>query len=145
MTYRERLTIPWWWALVAIGFVASIAVVVIFSLNPTVGIAVSILTLIGVAIFLGVYSATPVTVGDGVFTAGRNTIERQYISSAEPLSGDAARRAVGVDVDPKAFLFTRPFIRDLVRVHIDDPADPHPYWLVSTRHPQKVAEAIEAM
>lgn len=145
MTYRERLTIPWWWVLVALGFVASIAVVVIFSLNPTVGIVVSILTLIGVGIFLGVYSATPVEVADGVFTAGRNTLERRYIASAEPLTGEAARRAVGMDADPRAFLFTRPFIRDLVRVTLDDPADPHPYWLVSTRHPQKIADAIEAM
>ena len=30
----------------------------------------------------------------------------------------------------------------LVRVDLNDPADPHPYWLVSTRHPERLADAL---
>lgn len=142
VTYRERLTIPWWWLILGLGFVASVGVVLIFSMDLVPGIAATLLTLVAVAIFLGTYSATPLEVEDGVLTAGRNKLEREYISDVEPLSGDEARQALGSGVDPRAFLFTRPFIRDAVKITLDDPADPHPYWLVSTRRPQELADAI---
>jgi hypothetical protein len=32
----------------------------------------------------------------------------------------------------------------MIRVWVDDPADPVPYWLVSTRSPQRLAAALEA-
>jgi hypothetical protein len=31
----------------------------------------------------------------------------------------------------------------LVRVPLLDPADPAPYWVVSTRHPEALAAALE--
>lgn len=145
VSYRERLSIPWWWALVGLLFVVSIALILVFSLDPWLGIAASVLTLVGVGIFLASYSMTTVAVEDGALRAGRNRLEGDYVGGVEALTGDAARTAVGPGADPRAFLFTRPFIRDLVRVHVDDPADSHPYWLVSTRHPDRLARAIEEM
>ena len=32
-----------------------------------------------------------------------------------------------------------------VRVEITDPADPAPYWLLSTRHPDRLARAIAGL
>ena len=37
----------------------------------------------------------------------------------------------------------RPYIRTAVEITLDDPEDPVPYWLVSTRHPQQLAEALK--
>ena len=54
-----------------------------------------------------------------------------------------AREALGPGADPRAFLFTRPFLSSVVRVDLRDPADPHPYWLVSTRRPRQLAAALE--
>jgi hypothetical protein len=31
-----------------------------------------------------------------------------------------------------------------VRVEVDDPADPTPYWMLSTREPRRLAESINA-
>jgi hypothetical protein len=31
-----------------------------------------------------------------------------------------------------------------VQVLLDDPADPTPYWLVSTRHPERLAATLLA-
>jgi hypothetical protein len=36
----------------------------------------------------------------------------------------------------------RPYLSRAVRVEIDDPADPAPYWLLSTRHPERLAAAL---
>ena len=59
-----------------------------------------------------------------------------------PKANRCAAHAVGPGADHRAFLFTRPFIRDVVKVTLDDPADPHPYWLVSTRDAAALAAAL---
>jgi hypothetical protein len=59
-----------------------------------------------------------------------------------PATGDAARIERGTGLDARAFLVIRGWIRDVVRVPITDVADPAPYWLVSTRHPEQLAAAI---
>jgi hypothetical protein len=38
----------------------------------------------------------------------------------------------------------RPWIGGAVQVVIDDPADPTPYWVVSSRDPVRLAAAIAA-
>ena len=50
----------------------------------------------------------------------------------------------GVDADARAFLYTRPYLKRSVRLPVLDPADRTPYWLVSTRHPQRLAAALSA-
>ena len=47
----------------------------------------------------------------------------------------------GVDADARAFLLLRPYLKRAVQVEIADPADPTPYWLVRTRHPDELAAA----
>lgn len=145
VTYRERLHIPWWWGVIGFLFVASIAVVVFFSMDTVPALAVSLLSLVGVGLFLVAYSRTLIAVENGAVRAGRNHLEAAYIGGAEALCGDAARRALGPESDSRAFLFTRPFVRDVVRIEVADPADPHPHWLVSTRRPQELAAAVEAL
>lgn len=145
MTYRERLHIPWWWVLIGILFVGSIALVVAFSTPLPVAIAMTALTILGVGLGLLAYSATAITVGDGVLTVGRNRLEAGYIGDVDALAGADARAGVGPEADHRAFLFTRPYINDVVRVHLRDEADPHPYWLVSTRRPAELADAIKEL
>jgi hypothetical protein len=48
----------------------------------------------------------------------------------------------GVDADARAFLLLRPYLKRSLKVQVLDPADPTPYWLLSTRRPAKLAEAL---
>ena len=32
-----------------------------------------------------------------------------------------------------------------MKVQITDPADPAPYWLISTRHPERLAGAVQQL
>jgi hypothetical protein len=66
------------------------------------------------------------------------------LAAPEALDEDATRRAFGVEADARAFLLLRPYLRRSVRVHVLDPDDPVPYWLVSTRHPDRLTEALSA-
>ena len=51
---------------------------------------------------------------------------------------------MGADADARAFLVLRPYLKRAVRVPMQDPADPTPYWLVGSRHPDALAAAINA-
>jgi hypothetical protein len=63
-----------------------------------------------------------------------------------PVALDAAdtRRRAGVDADARAYLLLRPYLKRAVMVPVDDPADPTPYWLVSTRRPDELVAALDA-
>ena len=60
----------------------------------------------------------------------------------EVLDPEGTRRVLGVDADARAYLVTRPYLKHSVRVPVSDPDDPAPYWLVATRHPDRLARAL---
>ena len=59
-----------------------------------------------------------------------------------PLDAAASHRVAGVDADARAYLLLRPYVKRSVQVPVQDPADPAPYWLVSTRRPDRLAAAL---
>jgi len=60
------------------------------------------------------------------------------------VTGETKRQLLGTLADPLAFVVQRPWMRDAVRVAVNDPADPTPYWIISTRWPADLARAIVA-
>lgn len=133
---------PWWWVLVGAALIGSLGIAVVAYVPPWMGMVFAALTVAGVVGALAVYSLTPITVDGEWFRVGRYRIERRYIAGATALTGQAANAAVGPDADHRAFLFTRPYVKDLVRVDLDDDADPHPYWLISSRRATELAAAL---
>jgi hypothetical protein len=59
------------------------------------------------------------------------------------LDPPAAALLRGRDADPRAYLLLRAWAPAAVRVEVDDPGDPAPYWYVSTRRPAALAAALE--
>ena len=49
---------------------------------------------------------------------------------------------LGRQLDPAAYVVHRAWIGPMVLLVLDDPDDPTPYWLVSTRHPDRVLAAL---
>jgi hypothetical protein len=142
--YDERLGVPLrWWAL-ATMFLATVFLAFLVATPPWLAVAsTTVLVLLVAGVFVG-YGAARVSVRAGVLRAGRARIEVGHLGDVQPLDEEAARRLAGRDADARAFLLLRPYLRRAVRVDIADPADPAPYWLVSTRHPQRLAAALEA-
>ena len=54
----------------------------------------------------------------------------------------AKQAAMGRQLDPEAFVVHRGYIPTMVIVVLDDPLDPTPYWLISTRDPEGPAAAL---
>lgn len=142
--YRERLHVPlrWWGLMLLFLFVLWLAVVV--STPVPVMLTVTLLaTVLGVGLMVG-YGAARVEVTDRTLGAGRARLEWACCGPATALSAEEARRLHGVDADPRAYLLVRPYIATAVRVEVRDPADPTPYWMLSSRRPDVLAESINA-
>lgn len=140
--YDERLGVPLrWWAL-ATMFIASMLLAFLVATPLWVAVTgTAVLTLALLALFVG-YGAARISVADGVLTAGRARISLDHVGDVQALDAEAAHRLAGRDADARAYLLLRPYLRRAVRIAIEDPADPTPYWLVSTRRPDRLAAVL---
>jgi hypothetical protein len=143
--YDERLTVPLRWWVQGVMFVATLWLAMIVSMPAALawGLTAAILALLALA--FNAYGSARIVVGDGALRAGRARIEARYLGAAEALDPEAARRVAGMEADARAFLVLRPYLKRAVKVQINDPADPAPYWLLNTRHPDRLARAITAL
>jgi hypothetical protein len=146
--YTERLHVPLrWWAL-ATMFLASVLLAFLVATPAWVAIATTgLLVALTCALFLRYGGArVEVTAGetDPVFRAGRAHIPVDQLGVPVALDAPASRRLAGVDADARAYLLLRPYVSRSVQVPVQDPEDPAPYWLVSTRHPDRVVAALVA-
>jgi hypothetical protein len=143
--YAERLGVPLRWWVQGTMLVATLWLAVVVAMPPLGAWIVTAVALAALSLGLWSYGAARVVVADGTFRAGRAHIAAAYIGTATPLDPEETRRAAGVDADARAYLVLRPYLKRAVKVEITDPADPAPYWLVCTRRPEELAQALTAL
>jgi hypothetical protein len=143
-SYDERLHAPLrWWALAAL-LVVSVLVALLVATPVWLALAGTAAVLVVGAGGLLAYGSARVRVRDGVLTAGRARIEVAHLGQARALDAEGMRRLAGPDADARAYLLLRPYLRRGVRVDLRDPADPTPYWLLATRHPDRLEASLAA-
>ncbi len=144
VVYRERL-LPSGWAWL-IPPAAGVAFWFILSaVHSLTGVVTAVVATAALAALL--WLTSPVVevraAGDQRWLhAGRARIERGYLGKAQVLDADGMRRAMGPELSTAAFVCQRPWVGTAVRVQVVDDADPTPYWLVSTRAPHRLLEAL---
>lgn len=144
-TYEERLSVPLRWWAQGTMFVAACWLAVIVALPEPLAWSVTGVAAAVTIACLTAYGSARVEVADGWFRAGRARIAGHHLGPATALDATATRHTVGAGADARAYLVYRPYLRQAVRVEIADPADPAPYWLVSSRHPQQLARALKGL
>lgn len=140
--YRERLSVPIRWWAQGTMLVASLWLAVIVAVPGAVAWAVTGAAVALMATLFLTYGAALVSVEDGWFRAGRARVELRFVGEVVPLDAEATRLVAGRDADARAYLLLRPYRKKAVKVSLNDPADPTPYWLVSTRRPDALAAAL---
>lgn len=145
MDYDERLHAPLRWWVQGTMLVASLWLATVVALPAIVSWIVTGTAMALLAALLLSYGAARVTVADGTFRAGRARIAGHHLGTVVPLDAEGTRRTGGVEADARAFLLLRPYLKRSVKVEVADPADPTPYWLVSTRHPDELARALVSL
>lgn len=139
--YKESLPVPLPVSLVAVVVAATFGVAVGAAFGWLPGVLTGVVVVALVAWLLARATGHVEVTGDEL-RAGRARLPRWAWGAAVPLDADAARRLRGVDADPQAFLYLRGWVPTAVRLDLNDPSDPAPYWYVSTRHPEALAEAL---
>ena len=143
-TYSERLTVPLRWWVQGVMLIATLWLAVAVA-APAIAAALVALVCVAMmtALFLS-YGGAVVSVSDTEFHAGRAHVPTEFVGAVTTLDQEGTRLAAGRDADARAFLVLRPYLKRSVRVELTDPNDPTPYWLVSTRHPDRLAAALGA-
>lgn len=143
-TYTERLTVPLRWWVQGTMLVATLWLAVAVAAPPAVAAATGLACLALMAALFLWYGAATLRVDDEMFHAGRASIPTAYVGVVTALDETGTRLVAGRDADARAYLLIRPYLKRSVKVEIVDPADPTPYWLVSTRRPSLLAAALSA-
>jgi hypothetical protein len=145
LPYQERLSVPLRWWAQGTMLVASLWLALVVALPEPLAWAISGAAMALMVGLLLSYGSARVVVADAELHVGRARIGAVHVGAATALDADATRRLAGVDADARAHLLLRPYLKRAVRVEIIDPDDPTPYWLVSTRHPDRLASAVATL
>ncbi len=138
----ERLRVPWWLWLPALGLAALLAAEVYLGapgLRTWVPYAILLpLTALG----LWRLGRLRVAVEDGELRVDDARLPVRFVAGVTVLGVAEKRLLLGTAAHPHAFVVQRPWVRGAVQIHLDDPADPTPYWVVSSRRPAALAAAV---
>ncbi|HWV26665.1 MAG TPA: DUF3093 domain-containing protein [Aeromicrobium sp.] len=143
-TYRERLFVPLsWWVACLVTAVTFGWIFLVATTRVAAGVTFG-LALVASALLVQRYGSLLIERDASGLRVGRAFLDEAHLGRAEALHRDAYRRRLGVEADTRAYLVTRPYLDRGVLVRVDDDTDPVPYWLISSRHPDEIAAAINA-
>jgi membrane protein implicated in regulation of membrane protease activity len=140
--YTEKLWPNFWIWLVSAGL-SSAGILMLAPISVAVGIIAAVVLFAVISVLL-ILSTPTITVTASTLRVGRATIERSFIGTATAFRRAEATAERGTRLNGLAFLCIRGWVDPVVRIEITDPTDRTPYWLTSTRHPEKLVAALEA-
>ncbi|MFD7340786.1 DUF3093 domain-containing protein [Streptomyces violascens] len=142
--YAERLTAPrsWWFISVLVGVACALMLLPVGTLPMLAGFVG------GTAaswVVVSSYGSVRIRVLPDTLVAGEARIPTKALGEPEILDAEEARAWRLHKADPRAFMLLRAYIPTAVKVKITDPADPTPYAYLSTRDPEALKAAIDAV
>jgi hypothetical protein len=138
--YSEKLW-PAWWVWGTAGVIGGGLGLTVLRFSG-LGAVVTTVVITGLICWLLARNTPEVAVRAGVLHAGRAQVPVGLTGQVEELDATTMRHGLGPGLDARAFLCIRGWIHTGVRVQLDDPKDPTPYWLLSSRRPELLAQAI---
>ncbi len=145
--HRERLWVPLWWWPVGFALAALLAAEVHMG-APGLRAWLPYVLLLPIPVWVLLwFSRHRVEVaadssGTPELRVDRAHLPVSFVSRATVVPRSAKTAALGRQLDPAAYVQHRPWIGTMVLLVLDDPDDPTPYWLVSTRRPEEVLAAL---
>ncbi|WP_442930466.1 DUF3093 domain-containing protein [Micromonospora sp. NBC_00421] len=142
--YSERLGLPWWCWLAGLALAGLAAVELWMGAGGVRAWLPFVLLLPAAGAGLWWLGRVRVAVDGGELRVDDAHLPVRHVADAVPLDAEGRREVLGVGADPLAFVVQRPWIGGAVQVVLDDPADPTPFWVVSSRRPTELAAALLA-
>jgi hypothetical protein len=141
--HKERLlpSPTVWVAVLAIS--ASLGLTAVRPLGWAVGLGVALLAVAAATLAL-LASSARVEVRGGMLRAGTARIELEHLGRVAVVTPKRMAELRGPKADARAYLCQRAWIRAGVVAEVVDPQDPVPYWLMSSRQPERLVAALRA-
>lgn len=154
--YAERLRTPWWWYLAGAAVGVLLGAEFAFVIPAWLTWLPIVLSVLLAALVVWRLSSAMVRVRAGELVAGDRSLPVRRIAQAIDLTPTELRRLVGRHSDPLAYNFIRSWVGPGVQFVLTDeppvstppdeelPRLPEPYWVISTRHPDRLIAAVQA-
>ncbi|MFP5070611.1 DUF3093 domain-containing protein [Pseudonocardia nantongensis] len=142
--FDERLSVPVWWYLPAVGLGVLLGAEIHMG-YPGLRAWIGYLTMIPLCVLaLWWMGRSRTTVRDGRLVSNERSVPLSVVGVTDTVARADKQRAMGPDLDPAAYVLHRAWVGPLVRVEITDPASDEPYWVLSSRRPEELRDAITA-
>jgi len=143
-SYHERLLVPVSYWLLAVPVALVLGAEAYFFVDGFIPPLTIVALYAIMAAFLVHWNSATIEVAGGVLRAGKDTLALSDADEVAALDEKQATALRGPRADPAAHILLRPYLNRAVYVGLADPDHGAPYWLVATRHPEKLAAAIES-
>jgi len=144
-SYRERLLVPVSYWLLAVPVVATLGAEAYFFVDGFIPPLVILALYLIAGLFFVNWSSATIEVAGPELKAGGHTLALGEAEEVIALDDKQAAALRGPKADPSARMLVRPYLKRAVYIALPNPgAEGVPYWLVSTRHPEELAAAIES-
>lgn len=141
MRFREVIRAPFW----LLAFIYFLFLSLVIAVWAAVGNQPALITWVVstlLILLIGAKSPLIIEVDENELRAGPAHIELKYVGQVTALNGKAMGRLRTRDADPASFLIFRFWRSTGVKIEINDPRDPTPYWLVTCKRSAELAEAL---
>ena len=140
--YHEQIGLPLW-LMSFITFLFLSLDIAIWAALGNSAVVISLLASVVVIFIIWRSSPLQISVDDEWLIAGRARIERRYVGQVSALERDEYFLTRGRNADPASFLALRFWIKRGVKVELTDTRDATPYWLISSKNPSALKEALK--
>lgn len=140
--HAERLYVTWYWWLPPLLAAGLLAAEVHLGYPGVRAWLPYVLLLPLTAVLIWRAGRVPVRVADGELFVGTAHLPLEHVGEVEVFGPKEKRKILGPRLDPAAYVIHRGWVGPVVRVRVTDEADPTPYWVFSTRQPERLAAAL---
>ncbi|KAA8745058.1 DUF3093 domain-containing protein [Corynebacterium tuscaniense] len=145
--YSERQWVPVWWWVLAVAFAGLIGAQVGHNRSMVYFIATFLIVGALLAWYLTYLSSTVVKVeqdpdGTRWLVVGDANLPHTVVPRSLAVPKTAKQNALGRQLDPAAYLIHHAWVKELALFVLNDPEDPTPYWLISTKNPEALLRAF---
>ena len=141
-SYDERLVAPWWWWLLGVGLALMAAFQVHAGGSGARAVVPYVVFPVTVVVLLAVVSRQRLRVRDGQLLVPGARAPLTAFGAPEVLDRTELRLWLGARAHRDAWVAVRPWLGGAVRLPVVDPGDDTPYWLVGSRHPERLAARL---
>ena len=142
IVYRERVR-PNLGTFIAVATLLPAVTLVSEPFDYRIGIAVGLILVMSIWVAL-FFLAPVIQVGSSHLTVARAKIPRNLLGKIEEIAKDQIFSERGPKLDPAAHKVFQGTVKTGIKITVNDPNDPTPYWIISTRKPAQLAEVLRA-